>query len=130
MSTATPSDLLEALDGEVPAIVDHISAASLSTVPAFADLGGGLQGFTALIVEDLIRHADGTRQELAPSLIDRAHDLAHRGFDGGTVAHFWRVVSNELWLWLTTRSPFEFDLSGGGLIVWNSFLATHERYAT
>jgi PucR C-terminal helix-turn-helix domain/GGDEF-like domain len=129
MTTAKRVDLLQALDRQVNEVADHISAAALSTIPAFADLGESLRDVTVLIVRSFVRHAEGARKELDSSLIDRACYFARCGFDSGSAAHFWRIVSRELWVWLTTKSPFEFDLRGAGLVVWNEFLATHDRYA-
>ncbi len=111
-------------------MADQISAASVSSIPAFAELGDDLHKLITLTVTDFIRHADGARRELDPSLIDCAHDLAQRGLDGGSVAHFWRIVSQELWRRLTTTNSSLFDLQGDGLAVWNDFLAIHERYAS
>jgi hypothetical protein len=56
--------------------------------------------------------------------------MAQSGVDSGAVSRFWRIVGHEFWVWLTSKCPFEFDLHGAGLSVWNDFLATHERYAT
>jgi hypothetical protein len=119
MSTETRVKLLQALDRQADEVADHISAAALSAIPALADLEDDLQFFTVLTIRSFVRHADGTRKELDSSLIDWARHFARCGFDSGTVAHFWRIVSHELWVWLTSKSAFEFDLQGDGLTVWN-----------
>lgn len=129
MGKAMRANLLEALDRQVDEIADHISAVLLASIPGFADRGDELHKLTTLTLTDFLRHAGGARSELDPLLIDFAHELARRGLDGGSVAHFWRIISQELWTWLTVQNSSIFDLRGDGLAVWNDFLATHERYA-
>ncbi|NMO55735.1 PucR family transcriptional regulator [Actinoplanes sp. TBRC 11911] len=129
MGKAMRASLLETLNSQVDEIAEHVAAVLLSSIPGFADRGDDLHKLTTLTLTDFLRHADGARTELDPLLIDRAHELARSGLDGGSAAHFWRVISQELWSWLTVRNSAIFDLRGDGLAVWNGFLATHERYA-
>jgi hypothetical protein len=126
MSTPTRTDLLGALDRVVPLAAEHITAVTRSTLPTFAEP----ENFTKLIIRTLIRHADGSRSELDSAVIEPAREMARGGLDSGTVTRFWRIVSHEFWVWLTSKSPIDFELQGAGLAVWSDFLATHERYAT
>ena len=128
MARATRAILLATLHRHLPEIADHVSAATLAAIPAYAEFDEDLRCTTGVTVRSFIEHVEGKRKELNHSLIEYARQLARRGIDGGTLAHSWRVVNHELWVWLTTKCPAEFDLQGDGLAVWNELLDIHERY--
>jgi len=128
MARATRAILLATLHRHLPEITDQVSEATLAAIPAYAEFDEDLRCTTGLTVRSFIEHVEGKRNELNHSLIEYARQLARRGVDGGTLAHSWRVVNHELWVWLTTKCPTEFDLQGDGLAVWNELLDVHERY--
>ncbi|GAA1218207.1 PucR family transcriptional regulator [Pseudonocardia alaniniphila] len=128
MARATREILLATLHRHLPEIADHVSEAALAAIPAYADFDEDLRCPASLALRSFIEHVEGKRNEIDHSLIEYARQLALRGIDGGTLAHWWRVLNHELWVWLTTKCPTEFDLQGDGLAVWNELLAVHERY--
>lgn len=99
-------------------------------IPAYAGFEDELRATTPLTIDSFLQHAKGIRKELDPRLIENARRRARQGFDGSTMTHAWRVVNRQLWNWLTTECPVEFDLRGAGLIVWNDFLDMSERYVS
>ena len=128
MARATRAILLATLHRHLPEITDQVFEATLAAIPTYAEFDEDLRCTTGLTVRSFIEHVEGKRNELNHTVIEYARQLARRGVDGGTLAHSWRVVNHELWAWLTTKCPTEFDLKGDGLAVWNELLDIHERY--
>jgi hypothetical protein len=128
MSDAGRVELLSALSRFVPEIADHVTDETLAMVPAYAGYEDDLRLVTPKTIRTIIEHSLGVRTEVNPYLIDNARKRARQGFDGVTMTHAWRVVIHSLWTWLTEKCPIDFDLGGTGLVIWNEFLDTYERY--